>query len=57
VLSGLNAGDQVVVSATGGPFTNLSTGTGSNTTGGGIFRTGGGGGGFGGTGGRTRAGG
>lgn len=55
VLSGLNAGDQVVVSATGGPFANLSTGTGSNTSGGGIFRTGGGG--FGGSGGRTRAGG
>jgi len=58
VLSGLNAGDQVIVSATGGPFANLSTGT--NTTGSGIFRTGGGGGGFGGGGlggGRTGAGG
>ena len=58
VLSGLNAGDQVVVSATGGPFANLSTGSGSNTTGGGIFRNGGGGGGGGlGGGGRTGAGG
>ncbi len=61
VLSGLNTGDQVVVSATGGPFANLSTGTGTNTTGGGVFRTGGGGGGFGGGGpgggGRTGAGG
>src|SRR5229473_4242563 len=51
VLSGLNQGDQVVVSATGGAFANLSTGTGTNTTGGGLFRTGGGfgGGGAGGT--------
>jgi len=51
VLSGLNQGDQVVVSATGGAFANLSTGTGTNTTGGGLFRTGGGfsGGGGGGT--------
>ncbi len=61
VLSGLNAGDQVVVSATGGPFANLTTGTGTNTTGGSLFRTGGGGGGFGGGGtggsGRTGAGG
>lgn len=56
VLSGLNAGDQVVVSATGGPFANLPTTSGSGTTGGGVFRTGGGGGGFGG-GGRTGAGG
>jgi RND family efflux transporter MFP subunit len=46
VLSGLNQGDQVVVGATGGAFANLSTGT--NTTGGSLFRTGGGGGGFGG---------
>jgi RND family efflux transporter MFP subunit len=48
VLSGLNAGDQVVTGATGGPFDNLSNGSGTNTTGGGIFRTGGGGGGGGG---------
>jgi RND family efflux transporter MFP subunit len=47
VLSGLNSGDQVVVSATGGAFANLSTGT--NTTGGSLFRTGGGGTGGGGT--------
>ncbi|MHB8600124.1 MAG: efflux RND transporter periplasmic adaptor subunit [Ktedonobacteraceae bacterium] len=58
VLSGLNAGDQVVVGATGGAFTNISTG--SSTTGSSIFRTGGGtgglgGGGFGGGGG-TRSG-
>ncbi|HVB22856.1 MAG TPA: efflux RND transporter periplasmic adaptor subunit [Ktedonobacteraceae bacterium] len=46
VLSGLNAGDQVVVGATGGAFANVSTG--SSTTGGGLFRTGGGAGGFGG---------
>jgi HlyD family secretion protein len=46
VISGLNQGDQVVVGATGGAFANLSTGT--NTTGGSLFRTGGGGGGFGG---------
>jgi RND family efflux transporter MFP subunit len=52
VLSGLNQGDQVVVGATGGAFTNLSTGT--NSTGGGLFRTGG----FGGAGGgRSGAGG
>ncbi len=49
VLSGLNQGDQAVVSATGGAFANLSTGTGTNTTGGGLFRTGGGLGGGGGT--------
>jgi RND family efflux transporter MFP subunit len=54
VLSGLNQGDQVVVSATGGPFANLSTG--SNTTGGGVFRTGGGGFGGGGLGGGGRTG-
>jgi multidrug efflux pump subunit AcrA (membrane-fusion protein) len=58
VLSGLSAGDQVVVGATGGAFANVSTG--SSTTGGGIFRTGGGtgglGGGFGGGGGGTRSG-
>lgn len=42
VLSGLNAGDQVVVSATGGPFANLPSSSGTNTTGGGLFRTGGG---------------
>ena len=53
VLSGLNQGDQVVVGATGGAFANLSTGT--NTTGGSLFRTGGGGGG-GGLGGGTRSG-
>src|SRR5712692_1214958 len=52
VLSGLNQGDQIVVGATGGAFTNLSTGT--NSTGGGFLRTGG----FGGTGGgRSGAGG
>lgn len=49
VLSGLNAGDQVVVSATGGAFANLTSGSGTNTTGGGLFRTGGGGTGGGGT--------
>lgn len=43
VLSGLNAGDQVVVSATGGAFATLTSGSGTNTTGGGLFRTGGGG--------------
>ena len=43
VLSGLNQGDLVVVGATGGAFANLSTGT--NTTGGNLFRTGGGAGG------------
>ncbi len=43
VLSGLNAGDQVVVSATGGSFATLTSGSGTNTTGGGLFRTGGGG--------------
>jgi RND family efflux transporter MFP subunit len=53
VLSGLNQGDLVVVGATGGAFANLSTGT--NTTGGSLFRTGGGGGG-GGFGGGTRSG-
>jgi HlyD family secretion protein len=56
VLSGLNAGDQVVVSATGGPFANLSTNSGAGTTGAGIFKAGGGGGGLGG-GGRAGAGG
>ncbi len=56
VLSGLNAGDQVVVSATGGPFANLSSSSGTNTTGGGLFRTGGGGGGGGFGGGGTRSG-
>ena len=51
VLSGLNAGDQVVVGATGGAFANLSTsGAGAGT--GGLFRTGGGGGNFGGGGGK-----
>jgi RND family efflux transporter MFP subunit len=49
VLSGLNQGDQVVVGATGGAFTYLSTG--ATTTGGSPFRTGGFGGGNGGTGG------
>jgi HlyD family secretion protein len=49
VLSGLNQGDQVVVGATGGAFTNLSTG--ATTTGGSPFRTGGFGGGNGGNGG------
>ncbi len=49
VLSGLNQGDQVVVGATGGAFTNLSTG--ATTTGGNPFRTGGFGGGNGGNGG------
>jgi multidrug efflux pump subunit AcrA (membrane-fusion protein) len=49
VLTGLNAGDQVVVSATGGAFANLTSGSGTNTTGGGLFRTGGGGAGGGGT--------
>ena len=53
VLSGLNQGDLVVVGATGGAFANLSTGT--NTTGGSLFRTGGGAGG-GGFGGGTRSG-
>jgi len=53
VLSGLNQGDLVAVGATGGAFTNLSTGT--NTTGGSFFRTGGFGGGGGG-GGSTRSG-
>ena len=43
VLSGLNQGDLLVVGATGGAFANLSTGT--NTTGGNLFRTGGGAGG------------
>ncbi len=47
VLSGLNVGDEVVVGATGGAFSNIST-SGSGTTGSGFFRTGGGGGGFGG---------
>lgn len=57
VLSGLNAGDAVVVGATGGAFANVSTSTGSGTTGGGLFRTGGGAGGFGGGGaGGTRTG-
>ncbi len=47
VLSGLNEGDEVVVGATGGPFTNLSSS--STTTGGGTrFGGGGFGGGFGG---------
>ena len=55
VLSGLNQGDQVVVGATGGAFANLSTGTGTNTSGGSLFRTGGFGGGSGGSGG-TRSG-
>ncbi|HEY6539469.1 MAG TPA: efflux RND transporter periplasmic adaptor subunit [Ktedonobacteraceae bacterium] len=50
VLSGLNTGDQVVVSATGGPFANLSTNSGAGTTGGSLFRTGAGGGGTGGAG-------
>ncbi len=52
VLSGLNQGDQVVVSATGGAFANLSSlpsGSGASTSGGGLFRTGGGPGGGGGT--------
>jgi multidrug efflux pump subunit AcrA (membrane-fusion protein) len=53
VLSGLNQGDLVVVGATGGAFANLSSGT--NTTGGSLFRTGGGAGG-GGFGGGTRSG-
>ena len=48
VLSGLKQGDQVVVSATGGAFANLSS-SGTNTSGGGLFRTGGSGGGDGGT--------
>jgi multidrug efflux pump subunit AcrA (membrane-fusion protein) len=43
VLSGLQAGDQVVTSATGGPFSNLSGSTGGGFGGGGL-----GGGGFGG---------
>jgi len=43
VLSGLQAGDQVVTSATGGPFSNLSGSTGGGFGGGGF-----GGGGFGG---------
>jgi multidrug efflux pump subunit AcrA (membrane-fusion protein) len=58
VLSGLNAGDQVVVGATGGAFSNVST-SGSSSTTGNPLRTGGtggfGGGGFGGGGG-TRSG-
>ncbi len=54
VLSGLNQGDQVVTGAAGGAFANLSTSSGTNTTGGNPFRTGGGGG-FGGGGG-TRSG-
>lgn len=59
VLSGLNAGDQVVVGATGGAFANLSTS--STTSGSGLFRTGAGagglsGGGAGGTRSGTRAG-
>ena len=56
VLSGLNAGDQVVVSATGGAFATLTSGSSTNTSGGGLFRTGGGGG-FGGGGTRSGAGG
>jgi multidrug efflux pump subunit AcrA (membrane-fusion protein) len=53
VVSGLNEGDAVVVSATGGAFNTLSTNSGGT---GGLFRTGGGGtGGFGGGG--TRGGG
>jgi multidrug efflux pump subunit AcrA (membrane-fusion protein) len=49
VLSGLKQGDQIVVSATGGAFANLSS-TSTNTSGSGLFRTGGGsGGGAGGT--------
>jgi multidrug efflux pump subunit AcrA (membrane-fusion protein) len=51
VLAGLKQGDQVVVGATGGAFANLSTGTGSNTSGGSLFRTGGFGGGGSGSGG------
>lgn len=56
VLSGLNEGDEVVVGATGGAFTNLSSS--STTTGGGTRLGGGFGGGFGGggSGGGTRPG-
>jgi multidrug efflux pump subunit AcrA (membrane-fusion protein) len=59
VLSGLNDGDLVVVSATGGPFANLSTTTGGTTGAGrgGLGGGGFGGGGFGGGGGRTGSGG
>ena len=59
VLSGLNDGDLVVVSATGGPFANLSTTTGGTTGGGrgGLGGGGFGGGGFGGGGARTGSGG
>ena len=45
VLSGLQAGDQVVVSATGGNFANLSNSTNSNRAPGSLFPRGGGGGG------------
>ena len=57
VLSGLNAGDQVVVSATGGPFANLSSTSGTNPTGGGLFKAGSGSGSLGGGGKRPKAGG
>ena len=48
VLSGLQEGDSVVVSATGGSFATLSTSTGTGSSGSGFPRTGGGGGGGGG---------
>ncbi|HVB76012.1 MAG TPA: efflux RND transporter periplasmic adaptor subunit [Ktedonobacteraceae bacterium] len=41
VLSGLNQGDQVVVSATGGTFATITT-TSTNSSGSSLFRTGGG---------------
>jgi len=60
VLSGLNAGDQVVVGATGGAFNNVSSSTGTGTGAGGGTRGtgtfGGGGFGGGGAGGGTRSG-